>query len=56
MFAIIGLILFIIAWFEHGSRATGVPAWFDWQSLALLGLAALAAHLFWPLWRRPPAS
>lgn len=54
MFAIIALILFVLAWFEHGAHVTGMPAWFDSTGLMLLGLAALAAHGFWPLWRRPP--
>jgi len=54
VFAVLALILFILAWFEHGSGATGIPVWFDWRSLVILGLAAVAAHLFWPMWRKPP--
>jgi hypothetical protein len=55
MFAVIALILFVLSWFVHGSH-TAMPSWFDATSLMLLGLACLAAHGFWPLWRgpRPP--
>lgn len=56
MLAIVALILAVIAWFEHGAKVTGVPAWFDSYGLAVLALAALAAHLFWPTWRRPSGS
>lgn len=59
MLAIIAAILFVLAWFEHGAKVTGVPAWFDWQGLALLGLVCVAADLFWPVWRGrrvPPAA
>lgn len=56
MFAVIALILFVLSWFVHASH-TSMPSWFDSTSLMLLGLAALALHGFWPLWRgpRPPA-
>lgn len=56
MLAVLALILFVVSWFEHGSAATGIPVWFDWQGVALLGLACVAAHLFWPSWRRPPGT
>jgi hypothetical protein len=51
MFAVIGFILFIIAWFEHGSAPSGIPVWFNYAGTALLGLACVAAQLAWPLWR-----
>ena len=53
MFAVIALILFVLAWFLHGADVAGMPAWFDATGLMLLGLAAVAAHLLWPLWRGP---
>ena len=56
MLAIAALILFVLAWFVHGAHVTGMPAWFDVTGLMLLGLAAVAAHLFWPPWRRPPGT
>jgi hypothetical protein len=56
MFAVVGLIFFVLAWFIHGAGVSGMPAWFDATGLMLLGLACVAVHLFWPVWRgpRPP--
>lgn len=54
MFAIIALVLALFAWFEHAIKAANVPAWIDSYALAVLSLAALAAHQFWPTLRRPP--
>lgn len=56
MFAVLGLIFFILGWFENGTKATGMPSWFNVTGMALLGLACLAVHGFWPIWRgpRPP--
>lgn len=56
MFAIIALILAILAWFEHGIKVANVPTWIDSYALAVLAIAALAAHLHWPTWRRPPTQ
>ena len=56
MFAIVSLVLALFAWFEHGIKVTSVPAWIDSYALAVLALAALAAHLMWPTWRRPPGT
>jgi hypothetical protein len=53
MLAIIALVLFLLSWFLHGAQVANLPAWIDWQGLAILGLAAVAAHLMWPTWRRP---
>lgn len=55
MLAILAAILFSIAWFIHGAGVTNVPAWFNWQGLALLGLICLALSVAWPVitgWRR----
>ena len=49
MLAIIGAICFAISWFIHGSGASGVPVWFNWQGLAVLGLVFVALHLIWPI-------
>ena len=54
MLAILALVLFLLSWFLHGAAVSGMPTWINWTGLALLGLAAVAAHLVWP-WRRPPA-
>lgn len=56
MLAIIALILALFSWFEHGIEAANVPTWIDSYALAVLAIAALAAHQFWPTWRRPPVQ
>jgi hypothetical protein len=54
MLGVLAAILLAVAFFEHGAGGH-VPAWFDWQGTALLGLFALALHLCWPWtpWKRP---
>jgi len=58
MFAILGLILALLAWFVHGAHVS-MPSWFDYAALLALAVAAVAAQLFWPVWRGrrvPPAG
>lgn len=55
MLAVIAVILFAVAWFEHGAGSGHVSAWFSWQGTMVLGFFFLALHLCWPWtpWRRP---
>ena len=54
MLAIIAAICLAISWFEHGAKASGVPAWFDSQGLLILGLLFAVLHLCWPIPLRRP--
>ena len=58
MLAVIAAILFVVSWFEHGAKATGVPIWFNSEGLKIAGLVFLALSLIWhptiPVVRRQP--
>lgn len=46
MLAFLAALLFGFAWLIQGSGAH-LPVWFDWQGMALLGLACLALSGPW---------
>lgn len=52
MFAVLALVFALLSYILHGSQAS-VPVWFDWTAFLIAAVAALAAHLMWPTWRRP---